>query len=1043
MPSSLQVPTGERFVAAIDSLVVIDQPSISVFFSYSHRDEALRDALETHLAPLKREGAIRSWHDRRIGGGREWQGAIDRHLESADLVLLLISPDFIASDYCFDREMGRALERHEAGEARVVPVILRPCDWQTADLARLKALPRGGKPITKWRNRDEGFVDIVRGLRRIIAELRQYPAAVAAPPRPTYVDDATREISEALAAAYRREEELGASGQDTSEVIEQILALRRRLRQGAQLKAGDFLSEGRFQLLEEIGQGGFAQVWKAYDGQGRTQVAVKVLHGQHTGDRSRRERFFRGARHMARLQHPNVVRVIEEACEDGEWVFFVMEYLGGGDFRHAVLEGRLSIQERLQIIVEVGDALALAHGRGVIHRDVKPHNILLAIDGSPKLTDFDLVRAADTTGGTRTAMLGTFLYASPEAMADARQAAEPADIYGLGMTAIFALHGADLRSEVLWELPELVAGLEAPPEVRAAIAQAVARSPDDRPRSMAEFCREVRDGIALVTRRVASTRAAAVGSESPARTSERSLEELLVRSIPWGDQLLRRLESDGAELIRLRPETATDRWHLQIRLPAELRDLYGTASEVLLLAAPGKIRGEDLEHAEDELKRREYDLDPDLLIVADGLPGLEDRLARIHQLWGQWVPWSLIDGRLPPLAEQFRPHLSVYDIFESKFPARGRQVIGRSALVADLSKRLQRGQSLGIFGMRKIGKTTLCHAFTDKLDPVSRFSKPERGLHLGRVTVPVIWLDVQDLCQRTLESLAAQLIRDLEERLTREAIDVTRPPLRGDSLEDLNRLLKVALKQAPWPIAVVFDEYDLLFESEAGEPAIPGIDQLFRMFRAHAQAQEPSRLAVVVIGRDSEFFDRPEMNGRPNPMLNWFVPRWLGPMDAEDADELLSRLGRRVGLDVGKNTRRLARRWTGGHPLLHRQLGSALLDVARGGPKTQKHIPTDPFRDEAIDRFIDRDHVLTTLREVFFLLAKRYPEAAVQLHRLSRAKARDLKTTVDAAGGWHRPGIRTLRKFGLLLGPPDGPYIPELLRWYSRTFVPEVDRIAV
>ncbi len=122
--------------------------AVDVFFSYSHRDQALRDALETHLALLVREGAIRSWHDRKIGAGRDWEGEIDRHLESADLVLLLISPDFMASDYCFDREMGRALERHDAGEARVVPVILRPADWQTADFARLQALPRNAKPIT-------------------------------------------------------------------------------------------------------------------------------------------------------------------------------------------------------------------------------------------------------------------------------------------------------------------------------------------------------------------------------------------------------------------------------------------------------------------------------------------------------------------------------------------------------------------------------------------------------------------------------------------------------------------------------------------------------------------------------------------------------------------------------------------------------------------------------------------------------------------------------------------------------------------------------
>ncbi len=105
--------------------------ALDVFLSYSHRDESLRDALSTHLALLEREGTIRTWHDRRIGAGEDRKGEIDGYLESADLILLLISPDFIASDYCFDVEMTRALERHEAGEARVIPVILRPTDWRT------------------------------------------------------------------------------------------------------------------------------------------------------------------------------------------------------------------------------------------------------------------------------------------------------------------------------------------------------------------------------------------------------------------------------------------------------------------------------------------------------------------------------------------------------------------------------------------------------------------------------------------------------------------------------------------------------------------------------------------------------------------------------------------------------------------------------------------------------------------------------------------------------------------------------------------------
>ncbi|WP_437682868.1 pentapeptide repeat-containing protein [Sorangium sp. So ce131] len=145
---------------------------IRLFFSYSHKDEALRDALETHLALLKREGLLQSWHDRRIAAGDAWAGQIDEHLHEADVILLLVSADFLASDYCFDREMRRALERHDAGEARVIPVILRQTDWHSAPFARLQALPNDGKPVTSWQNPDEAWTEVAKGIRRAVEALR-------------------------------------------------------------------------------------------------------------------------------------------------------------------------------------------------------------------------------------------------------------------------------------------------------------------------------------------------------------------------------------------------------------------------------------------------------------------------------------------------------------------------------------------------------------------------------------------------------------------------------------------------------------------------------------------------------------------------------------------------------------------------------------------------------------------------------------------------------------------------------------------------------
>lgn len=138
---------------------------VSVFFSYSHADEALRDQLEKQLSMLKRQGVISVWHDRRIMAGQEIDHAISDNLETADIILLLVSSDFLASDYCYDREMTRAMERHVAGEAVVIPVILRACDWHHAPFGKLLATPTDGKPITQWPDRDQAFLEVARAIR--------------------------------------------------------------------------------------------------------------------------------------------------------------------------------------------------------------------------------------------------------------------------------------------------------------------------------------------------------------------------------------------------------------------------------------------------------------------------------------------------------------------------------------------------------------------------------------------------------------------------------------------------------------------------------------------------------------------------------------------------------------------------------------------------------------------------------------------------------------------------------------------------------------
>lgn len=143
---------------------------VKLFFSYSHKDEDLRNEMEKHLSPLQRQGVIEAWHDRRITAGKEFGSEISQNLEDSQIILLLISSDFIASNYCYEAEMGRAIELHNSGKARVIPVILRPCDWQSLPFGKFQALPIDGKPATKYTNLDDAFLEVGLGIRAVAHE---------------------------------------------------------------------------------------------------------------------------------------------------------------------------------------------------------------------------------------------------------------------------------------------------------------------------------------------------------------------------------------------------------------------------------------------------------------------------------------------------------------------------------------------------------------------------------------------------------------------------------------------------------------------------------------------------------------------------------------------------------------------------------------------------------------------------------------------------------------------------------------------------------
>lgn len=143
-----------------------------VFISYSHKDEGFRNDLEEHLSMLRRKNVISVWHDRKIMAGGDWKGQIDENLDSADIVLLLISSSFLASEYCYDIEVKKAMENNAAGKCQIIPIMLRPCDWVDSDFSRYQIVPKDGLPISKWADKDDAWLDATNGIKKHITEFK-------------------------------------------------------------------------------------------------------------------------------------------------------------------------------------------------------------------------------------------------------------------------------------------------------------------------------------------------------------------------------------------------------------------------------------------------------------------------------------------------------------------------------------------------------------------------------------------------------------------------------------------------------------------------------------------------------------------------------------------------------------------------------------------------------------------------------------------------------------------------------------------------------
>jgi eukaryotic-like serine/threonine-protein kinase len=269
---------------------------------------------------------------------------------------------------------------------------------------------------------------------------------------------------------------------------------------------GELIAE-RYELEELVGSGGMSSVYRAHDRLLERHVALKVMHDQYTGDDDYVERFRREARAVAQLSHPNIVTVIDRGEQDGRQ-FIVFEYVDGENLKARLeREGPLPEREAIELALQVATALSFAHAEGLVHRDVKPQNVLLNEDGQAKVTDFGIARSVDVQGLTQTGtVMGTSDYIAPEQARGARVDAHT-DLYSLGVVLYELLTG-----EVPFPGDNFVAVAmrhinEPPPSVRerrpdvsprldALLQRAMAKDPGDRFDSMGALVDELRASLA-------------------------------------------------------------------------------------------------------------------------------------------------------------------------------------------------------------------------------------------------------------------------------------------------------------------------------------------------------------------------------------------------------------------------------------------------------------------------------------------------------------------------------------------------------------------
>ncbi|HEY8379927.1 MAG TPA: protein kinase, partial [Nannocystis sp.] len=296
-----------------------------VILSASAGDRRWLELLRQQLRSHRSGSQLVTWETGEIEPGTVRREAMAAAFSRARAVVLLVSPQFLAEEFVPGGELySLVLMAHER-ELPVMLILISACDWAATDLAEFKVLGDPERPLDRL-----PFTEADRALEEACDQiaatlgLTSGPASGGRPPRPpppaAAKPEGIQQLEQQLEELRARKAQLEALGEDTRELREQINVIRRSLRMGRPLQRGDVLDD-RFVVLDQLGSGGFATVWRALDQTTDLPVALKVLHAQHAHNAERRERFFRGARIMAQLAHPNIVKIIEPWASDGEYEY--------------------------------------------------------------------------------------------------------------------------------------------------------------------------------------------------------------------------------------------------------------------------------------------------------------------------------------------------------------------------------------------------------------------------------------------------------------------------------------------------------------------------------------------------------------------------------------------------------------------------------------------------------------------------------------------------------------------------------------------------